>query len=58
MDFNFDVKPILVQNCYLCHGPDSTARKGGLRLDTFLGATDTLKEGGHAIVPGHIEDSN
>lgn len=57
VDFNFDVKPILVQKCYLCHGPDSSGRKGGLRLDTFDGATATLKEGGSAIIPGHPGDS-
>ncbi len=57
VDFNFDVKPILVQKCYLCHGPDSSGRKGGLRLDTFEGATAALKEGGHAIIPGNPGDS-
>jgi hypothetical protein len=57
VDFNFDVKPILVQKCYLCHGPDSGSRKAGLRLDTFEGATAALKEGGHAIVPGHPGNS-
>jgi hypothetical protein len=57
VDFNFDVKPILVQKCYLCHGPDSTGRKGGVRLDTYAGATAALKHGGKAIVPGHIDSS-
>ena len=51
VDFNFHVRPILVQNCYLCHGPDPSGRKADLRLDTFEGATAALKEGGHAIVP-------
>lgn len=53
VDFNFHVRPILIQNCYLCHGPDPGSRKAGLRLDTFEGATAALKEGGFAIVPGH-----
>ncbi len=57
VDYNFDVKPILVQKCYLCHGPDSGSRKGGLRLDTFEGATAALKEGGQAITPGHPSGS-
>ncbi len=57
VDFNFDVKPILVQKCYLCHGPDSVTRKGGLRFDTFEGATAILKNGGQAIVPGHLDSS-
>jgi len=52
VDFNFHVRPILVQNCYLCHGPDPSGRKANLRLDTYKGATAALKEGGHAIVPG------
>ena len=52
VDFNFHVRPILVQNCYLCHGPDPSGRKADLRLDTFEGATAELKDGGHAIVPG------
>ena len=52
VDFNFHIKPILVQNCYLCHGPDPSSRKANLRLDTFEGATALLDEGGRAIVPG------
>ncbi len=52
VDFNFHVRPILVQNCYLCHGPDPSGRKADLRLDTFEGATAALKDGGHAIVAG------
>ena len=52
VDFNFHVRPILVRNCYLCHGPDPSGRKADLRLDTYEGATASLKEGGHAIVPG------
>ncbi|MDO5980765.1 PSD1 and planctomycete cytochrome C domain-containing protein [Flavivirga spongiicola] len=52
VDFNFHVRPILVQNCYLCHGPDPSSRKANLRLDTYEGATAALKEGGFAVVPG------
>ena len=58
VDFNFHVRPILVQNCYLCHGPDPSSRKADLRLDTYEGATALLKEGvGHAIVPGDAGES-
>lgn len=52
VDFNFHIKPILVQNCYLCHGPDVSSRKADLRLDILEGATAELEEGGHAVVPG------
>jgi hypothetical protein len=33
IQFNRDVRPILAENCYLCHGPDKGRRKKGLRLD-------------------------
>lgn len=57
VSFNFEVRPILVQKCYLCHGPDMKSRKANLRLDTFEGATATLKGGRKAVVPGDAEAS-
>lgn len=57
VDFNFDVKPILVQNCYLCHGPDPSSRKAGLRMDTYEGATALTESGIKAIVPGKSRKS-
>lgn len=57
VDFNYDVRPILVQKCYLCHGPDPSSRKAGLRLDTYEGATALSKEGLRAITPGHSDKS-
>lgn len=52
VDFNFHVRPILVQKCYLCHGPDSSSREAELRLDTFEGATAQREGGDAAVVPG------
>ena len=42
IDFNRDIRPILSQNCFACHGPDSHERKGDLRLDTAAGAREAL----------------
>jgi Protein of unknown function (DUF1553)/Protein of unknown function (DUF1549)/Planctomycete cytochrome C len=57
VDFNYHIRPILVQKCYLCHGPDPSSRKGDLRLDTYEGATALTKEGLRAIDPEHTEKS-
>jgi hypothetical protein len=53
IEFNRDIRPILSDKCYTCHGPDESKRKSKLRLDTETGAKNDL--GGHfAIVPGDV----
>src|SRR5262249_31032514 len=48
--YNRDVRPILSNRCFKCHGPD--LRKSGLALQTSATATKKLRSGDHAIVPG------
>jgi hypothetical protein len=57
LQYNRDVRPILSENCFACHGPDSAARKARLRLDRFEDATARSAEGGAAIVPGNPDRS-
>jgi hypothetical protein len=53
--FNRDIRPILSNKCFKCHGPD--LKKGGLDLQTRATALKPLKSDGYAIVPGKSEDS-
>ena len=56
INFNRDIKPILSENCYFCHGPDQNKRKAKLRLDNFKDATAS-HDGVSAIVPNDPDKS-
>src|SRR6516164_7202642 len=53
VDFNRDIRPILSENCFKCHGPDDAQRKAKLRLDD----RDTAIKHGGVIVPGKAGES-
>jgi hypothetical protein len=57
VEFNRDIRPLLSENCYKCHGPDPKAREAGLRFDTKEGFFLALEEGRHAVVAGSLSKS-
>ena len=59
ISYNFDIRPILSDKCFKCHGPDGNTIEAGLRLDLPDSAYAPLKEtkGSFAIVPGKPDES-
>lgn len=56
VDFTTQIRPLLSDRCFICHGPDADARESDLRLDTRTGATAEIDDG-FAIVPFKPEES-
>jgi len=57
IDYNRDIRPLLSDLCYKCHGPDEKERKAGLRLDTQEGVAAKVDSGLTVIVPGKSAES-
>ena len=57
VEFNREIRPVLSDPCFACHGPDAGNRKSKLRLDQESGAKMDLGKGRFGIVPGSPERS-
>ncbi len=57
VDFNSQIRPLLSDRCYTCHGPDDKARKKKLRLDTREGIFQELEDGFFVVRPGDTNRS-
>jgi hypothetical protein len=57
IDFGRQIRPLLAENCFQCHGFDENTREAGLRLDTHEGLLADIESGGKAITPGDAAKS-
>ena len=57
IDFDRDVRPILSEHCFTCHGPDASKLKAGLRMDRKESVFGTLESGAIPVVAGNLEQS-
>ncbi|HEY2148908.1 MAG TPA: DUF1549 domain-containing protein, partial [Pirellulales bacterium] len=57
IDFDREIRPLLSDRCFRCHGPNEKDRKGGFRLDQEKSAFGTAESGERPIVPGKPESS-
>ena len=57
VDYNFQIRPLLSDRCFTCHGPDEKARKAKLRLDQHDGMFKALDDGFFVVKPGDTNHS-